>query len=351
MDLADIAAWVQQETGIRVSARDMERVLAAARASEDIWRILELAPVPVLATCSALRRFAARGWVEWEGGLIRLTSQGETACTELGIAPARTLDCPRCAGRGIEIGLLRDLVAAFMRVAAHRPEASQEFDQGYVTEETTIARIAMMWARGDLEGKDLLVLGDDDLVSVAAALTGLPRRVVMLDADPRITSFVEDVAREERLAIQTVNHDLRNPLPTELTGQFDAFVCDPTESLPGFLLFAGRGLAALRGPGGAGYLGLTHAEASLAKWRAIQQRILAWGAVLTDLRDRFHMYVNWPYVETMRGWEHLPVRRVPGRLEPWYRSALVRLELVTQAEIDIGPASENIFLDEEAATT
>lgn len=73
--------------------------------------------------------------------------------------------------------------------------------------------------------------------------------------------------------------------------------------------------------------------------------------MLTDLRDGFHTYVNWPYVETMRGWEHLPVRRVPGRLEPWYRSALVRIELVMEAAVELGCVSGNIFLDDEAATT
>lgn len=147
------------------------------------------------------------------------------------------------------------MATAFHRIAAHRPEASQEFDQGYVTEDTTIARIAMMWRRGDLAGKDLLILGDDDLVSVAAALTRLPRRVAVLDADPRITSFVEEVASQEGLEIAVFAHDLRQPLPRELERRFDVFSCDPTESLPGFLLFAGRGCLPFAAPGAWGTLG------------------------------------------------------------------------------------------------
>jgi len=351
MDLADLAARVERKTRIAVSARDVERVLAALLASEDMWRIVELAHVPLLAVCEGLRALADAGWVSWDTGWVRLTADGEAMCSRLRIAPAPDLDCPRCGGRGIEIGILDDLSAAFSRIAANRPDASQEFDQGYVTEEATIARIAQMWRHGDLAGKDLLFVGDDDLVSVAAGLTGLPRRVVVLDADPRITSFVDGVARQESLPIEVLSHDLRTPLPPSLARAFDTFACDPTESLSGFLLFAARGLSALRGPGGAGYLGLTHAEASLTKWRAIQQELLAWGAVVTDLRDGFHSYVNWPYVEQMRGWEHLPVRRTPGRLEPWYRSALVRVELVTEAQVDLGLIEGDIFLDDEAATT
>lgn len=350
MDLVDLANRVREESGLDLSPRDVERLLAALLASEDIWRIVELAHVPLLVVCAGLRALAESGWVTWGGGAVRLTPEGEKACARLGIAPVRSLDCARCGGRGVEASPLREVAAAFHRIASNRPEASQEFDQGYVTEESTIARIAVMWARGDLAGKDLLVLGDDDLVSVAAALTGLPRRVAVLDLDLRITSFVAEIAAREGLAIEAYRHDLREPLPAELRARFDTFFCDPTESLRGFLAFAGRGLSALRGLGCAGYLGLTHAEASLAKWRAIQQEILAWGAVLTDLRDGFHSYVNWPYVETMRAWEHLPVRRIPGRFEPWYRSALVRIELVTEARVNLERLEGNIFLDDEAAT-
>ncbi|MBC7220136.1 bis-aminopropyl spermidine synthase family protein [Candidatus Bipolaricaulota bacterium] len=351
VDLGKVADGIRRRTGLAASARDIERVLAAALTSEDIWRIVELAGVPLLVVCAGLECLAEAGWVEMTGSAVHLTPVAEEGCARLRIAPARTLACPRCGGRGVETGLLRELAAEFPRLAAGRPDASQEFDQGYVTEETTIARIAAMWAKGDLEGKDLLVLGDDDLVSLAAARSGLPRRVAVLDADPRITSFIAGVTERESLAIEVVPHDLRAPLPSQLERAFDTFACDPTESLPGFLLFAGRGLSALRGPGCAGYLGLTHAEASLAKWQAIQRQLLAWGAVITDLRDGFHAYVNWPYVETMRAWARLPVRRVPGRLEPWYRSALLRIELVTEAEVNVGPVVGDIFVDDEAATT
>jgi len=350
VDLGTLAGQVRQVTGLAASMRDMERILAALLASEDIWRIVELAGVPLLVVCAGLHCLAEAGWVETTGSAVRLTQDGEEGCARLRIAPARALACPRCGGRGVELGLLRELEAEFHRLVAGRPEASQEFDQGYVTEETTIARVAAMWAKGDLEGKDLLILGDDDLVSLAAALSGLPRRVAVLDADTRITSFITAAADRAGLSVAVHEHDLRRPLPSALRSRFDTFLCDPTESLQGFLLFAGRGLSALRGPGGAGYLGLTHAEASLAKWRAIQRQLLEWGTVITDLHDRFHSYVNWPYVEMMRAWERLPVRRAPGRLEPWYRSALLRIELVAEAEVELGPVAGDIFIDHEAAT-
>jgi hypothetical protein len=351
MKLSAIAQEVRDNTGLPFTPRDAERVLAAALTSEDIWRIIDLADVPVMALCSALRAMERAGWLDFSRGRVALTLAGLEVVWEAGIAPALELRCGRCGGRGVELGPVAQIAEKFQKIAASRPEAIQQFDQGYVTEDSTLYRISYLWNRGDLVGKELLVLGDDDLVSLAAALTRAPKRVVMLDIDERLVDFVRTVARQEGLEVEVLQHDLREPLPQGLLGAFDTFFCDPTESLRGFLAFAHRGLSALRGPGSAGYLGLTRREASLSKWRDIQRELLAAGAAITDLRDDFHDYVNWPYIETMRSWEHLPVKRVPGREEPWYRSALIRIELVEPARVENAPLSGDIFTDPEAATT
>ena len=351
MDLHAIAETVRARTSLPFTGRDAERILAAILTSEDIWRIIDLADVPVMALCQALREMETAGWLEFAGQRIRLTQGGRELIQEVGVAPVLELRCPRCGGRGVELGPVAKIAEKFREIAASRPEAIQDYDQGYVTEESTLYRIAFMWARGDLGGKEILVLGDDDLVSLAAALTGAPKRVVMLDIDERLVEFVREVARREGLQVEALRHDLREPLPEELLSAFDTFFCDPTESLRGFLAFAGRGISALKGPGSAGYMGLTRREASLSKWRAIQRELLERGAVLTDLRDDFHDYVNWPYIETMRSWEHLPVKRVPGRDEPWYRSALIRIELVEAPVVENVRLEGDIFTDPEAATT
>lgn len=351
MDLGKLTEDVRTRTSLVFTERDAERILASVLTSEDIWRIIDLSDVPVMALCAALRAMRAVGWVEFTGGRVRLTRAGHGMIRAAGIAPALELRCGRCGGRGVELGPVAEVADRFRKIAASRPEAIQDYDQGYVTEESTLYRVAVMWARGDLAGKELLVLGDDDLVSLAAALTGAPKRVVMLDIDPRLVDFVREVGKEEGLEVEAVRHDLREPLPEELVLGFDTFFCDPTESLRGFLAFAGRGISALRGPGSAGYMGLTRREASLSKWQAIQRELLSAGAVLTDLRDDFHDYVNWSYIETMRAWDHLPVKRVPGRNEPWYRSALLRIELVARPRVKTERLAGDMFTDPEAATT
>ncbi len=350
-DLNALAARIQSEKGLALTGRDVERTLAAVASCEDIWRVIELAQVPLIALCAVLEALAELGWLRFQESRVALTAQGEKAVEELGVRAVRELRCPRCGGRGLELEALRSVAVRFHQLVQDRPPASQEFDQGYITEESALARVAMMWRRGDLEGKDLLVVGDDDLVSLAAALTGLPRRVAMVDIDPRLVEFVSKAAHEEGLNVEAHLHDLRQPLPAGLRKKFHTFACDPTESLRGFLAFARRGISALAGVGCAGYLGLTRVEASLSKWRAIQEELLRFGAVITDLVQDFHTYENWPYLEAMRGWSFMPARRVPGKHEFWYRSALMRIELVELGELPDEVLLGDIFEDEEAATT
>jgi predicted methyltransferase len=351
MDLTALAKKIDDTTPYPFSERDARRLLSALLASEDIWRVIDLSDVPVMALAHALQEMAEAGWVEFTRERVRLTEQGRAVAEANAIQPALELRCPRCGGRGIDLGPVAKIADIFKDIAGNRPEAIQKYDQGYVTEESTLYRVSFMWSRGDLAGREILILGDDDLVSIAAALTGAPKRVVVVDIDERLVEFIREVASEEGLELTPLVHDLREPLPKELTASFDTFFCDPTESLRGFLVFAGRGVTALKGVGSAGYMGLTHREASLVKWRAIQEELLGWGAVFTEIRDDFHDYVNWPYIETMRSWDFLPVRRVPGKYETWYRSALLRIELVEKPSLPNERVEGDIFTDPEAATT
>ena len=195
----------------------------------------------------------------------------------------------------------------------------------------------------------MFVLGDDDLVSLAVALAGRPRRVVAVDIDERLVDFIAETAAQENLPVEAAVYDLRQPLPEDWVRAFDTFFCDPTESLRGLEATLGRGLLALRGAGGAGYFGQTHVESSLEKWSRVQRFLLDHGAVVTSLIDEFNQYENWDYVRETRGWAWLPDPRPPAHR--WYRSAWYRFELLALPDVPNEALEGNIFDDEEAATT
>lgn len=351
MELRKLAEAAASRAGMPVTARDVERLLSAMLSSDDLWQILDLSDVPVMAACRLFKELHRLNVISWGNGRVWLTPQGRAQCQTLDLPPALELRCPCCRGTGVEWGPLGAVAEPFAAIAAHRPQALQNYDQGFVDEASTLARAAFMWSKGDLDRRDILVLGDDDLLSVALALTRAPRRVVALDIDPRIVAFLRDVARENDLALEASVHDLRHPLPHRLLGAFHAFVSDPTESLRGFMAFVHRGISALAGPGAAGYLGLTRREASLTKWHLIQRELLDAGATITDVRDDFHAYNNWTYFESMLAWAELPTHRVPEKNECWYRSALIRLELLVQPDLAQEDVDGELFNDAEAATT
>ena len=339
-----------KRTKIPLTERDIERTLRALLASQDIWEVIDRSDVPMMALFSILEVLEDEGLLHVDGERLVLTAAGHKLAEDRRLAPARELRCPHCGGRGLDLGQepLRQLLRRFDELSRGRPEAIQEYDQGYVTPETAVARVAMMWARGDLEGKRLVVLGDDDLVGLAAALTGAPREVLVVDIDPRIIEFTRQAGEREGLPLRAAVHDLREPLPREWLGAFDTFFTDPPETFAGLRAFIERGLLCLAGPGSAGYFGLTHREASLAKWRSLQRHLLELGACITELIDDFNEYVDWGYLEQMRAWGSLPVKVRPKR--PWYRSSLYRIELLERPRLANEPLPEEILKDEEAAT-
>ncbi|MFA4044168.1 MAG: hypothetical protein HZRFUVUK_000951 [Candidatus Fervidibacterota bacterium] len=349
--LSELQKELMARSEAYVSPRDVERTLKALRSTADVWRVVELSQVPMRVLCTLLELLNEHGIVSFSEGSVSLTEIGRQLCDENAITPLTSAGCKHCLGRGVDIAVLgEEVISNFKNISTSRPEAIQEFDQGFVTEETTLARVAFMLQRGDLDGKEIAVIGDDDLVSIACALTGRPKRVVALDIDERLIGFIEDVKNKLNLqCLSVVRHDLREPLPEELLKAFDVFFTDPTESFTGFKVFVERGLQCLKGAGCSGYFGLTHVESSLGKWRKIQQFILECGGVITDIIEAFNHYVNWPYIEGMRSWQWLPIKVRPEGV--WYKSALFRFEWLEPIEIPMVRYEGNIFEDEEAATT
>lgn len=324
----DIARAATARTGLECSQADLDRVVAALMAGPTLWEATGLAgrPYHIVAEIAALleeQGLLAAG----NSGVIGLTRTGKQLCRARGLRPRRRYRCRPCGGRGISLNRLKQPLERFRQLAASRPDPVPEFDQAYVTPETTMARLALMADRGDLEGKDLLVLGDDDLMGLAAALTGLPRRVAVLEIDPRITDFMEKASRSEGISLEIITHDLAKPLPSGVASSFDAFFTDPPDAPAGMRLFLSRGIEALRGAGTAGYFGLTVIESSLYRWRELQRYlVLDCNVVITDVIADFSTYVNWDYLGRTIKLDQEGLFRPPK--EDWYRSTLYRLELL-----------------------
>lgn len=177
---------------------------------------------------------------------------------------------------------------------------------------------------GDVTNRRVIVLGDDDYMSIALALTRLPAQVTILEIDPRICEFIEMVSSQEQLEIQVIYQDLCKFLPANMHGGFDTFVCDPPESEKGMLLFLEKGLSLLApGDSRAGYFGVTTLESTTEKWARWQKHLLnRYKLALTAILPPFTEYLNWDGQKAIADVDSLATLAA----HPWYRSWLYRIE-------------------------
>ncbi len=177
----------------------------------------------------------------------------------------------------------------------------------------------------------IFVVGDDDLFSIAASLTGMPEKVVVVDIDERLINFINRMADEYSLSVEAFVYDVQQAFPDEFKKKFDVFVTDPVETIPGLKLFLSRGVSTLKGVGGAGYFGITTLEASRKKWYEIQRMIHDMGFVITDLMRRFNVYPE-DEKNFFRFQEKLPiVKHLQVKVDyNWYNSTLFRIEAVKE---------------------
>ncbi len=351
--MREIIERVREKTNIPVYERTVENVLSAVQASNDVWRIVDLSEEPLPLVVAVITALHEMDYIVFDGNSVVLTQSGRKLVEKYGIGAREDYTCRHCEGKTVELEAFTDILEQFREIVRDRPQPKHDFDQAYVTPETTIARIALMHTRGDLENKEVFVLGDDDLTSIALMLSGLPKRIAVLDIDERLIRFIEKTSNELGFtSIDIYTFDLREPLPDYALGKFDTFITDPPETVDAIRAFVGRGIATLKGPGCAGYFGITRRESSLDKWREIQRLLLnEFKVVITDIIRNFNEYVNWGYEEETRAWRLLPVKVRPSY--NWYKSYMFRIQTLRNSKgfedrITVG---DELYNDEEASTT
>jgi predicted methyltransferase len=317
----------------RLEAKILRELAASGKT---FWELLQKVDSPLKDFVVALKRLNGEGLITVDESGFRITEKGKAKIN------SRSLDfegkiCPSCFGkRIIPEAKFKEILEEFKRIAEKRPSPTLDFFQGYMLERDVVARIALMHYYGDLDGKDIVLIGDDDLLSVALALTGLPSRITVLDIDKRLGDFLGTVNKDYGFDIEFVKYNVAEPLPKELRGRFDVFSSEPLETVSGLRAFIVRGVSCLK-ENGVGYFGLTHYEASLKKWLAVQKLLANMNCVITDVIQGFSVYpMDYGTADYEEFAYHLgfKVGKNPGI--NWYKSALFRFEVLGTAKL---PAS------------
>ncbi|MGP8000056.1 MAG: bis-aminopropyl spermidine synthase family protein [Streptosporangiaceae bacterium] len=297
MDVDAVVTEVASAVGLaegRSGVRDVMRAIARCEpvATREVSRLAEL-PIPlVTAVCNELRK---RGVVD-RGRPVRLTEAGRAALNPPGGQHALSGRCPACAGHGVIIPDAVDaLVTELEQRSAGVPGARLELDQTHCTVDTKVRRVLRMHEVGAVDGKSILLLGDDDLTSAAlaafCALPGSPariRRLTVLDTDADLLGFLGGQLAGAPFPVDLCQHDLRDPLPPGLHGQFDVVFTDPPYTVPGAELFLSRAVTALSSDPGQHVFfsfGARRPEESLLTQELIAQLGLAIRALLPGFNE------------------------------------------------------------------
>jgi len=259
--------------------------------------------------------------------------------------------CPTCKGKGIVLNdRFERTLERFSELTTDRPPPDVAYNQGIIDSMDLALKAALMDRRGDLEGRSILLLGDDDLFSIFLASLDLSCRTTVLEIDDRLIRYINKKSDRHGLHITARHYDVNTPLPDDLHGACHVFVTEPPEGIKGMLLFLARAAEAIP-TGGSGYFGLTTLESSLPKWLVIQQFLLEKGLVITDLLRDFSLYpesgdpvedyANFPISE------QFPVH--PGVPDvDYFRSSLIRME---KTERQTTEGSGGLYTDQDTWVT
>jgi len=290
-DDSDVIKTVSRRMDLKEGEEAVRRVLREVYrkrkvGTKDLARATRL-PIPVAA---AIRRELEKmGIIARRGGAV-LTEEGERYVREeLGMVEGRGA---KMAGSGSEILIPDEYTETLEKLreyTAFRPEPSPQLDQAFATPETALRRALYMLEQGDLEGRDVLFLGDDDFTSVAVGLLGVARGITVIDIDERLIKVIEGVSRDAGLGIECIVRDLRLPLPEELRGRFDVVLTDPPYTVPGLELFLSRGVDALRRRKTASVY-LCFADKPPLEMLEVHRAITGMGLFVRELIPRFNLY-------------------------------------------------------------
>ncbi len=297
--------------GLAEGAGGVEAVLAALARLEpvSVRRLAQAAdlPVPIVAAvCGELRRL---GHVS-ETRPVQFTLDGRR---RFATGPTLRVTCPTCGGRGIE---LPSAVARMRRglaaVADAAPAPLVELDQCHSTPKTKLRRVLAMHTAGAIDRRRILLLGDDDLISVALLrfvrqLGGRIEELVIVDVDRRLLGFIEEQLDDAPFPFRCVQADLRDE---RVDGRFDTVVTDPPYTVAGAELFLARAAEALSGPGSNVFLSFGSRRPG-AQF-ALQRSIAELGLEIRALTRDFNEYVG---AGVLGGTSHLYHLAVPTKAE------------------------------------
>lgn len=163
------------------------------------------------------------------------------------------------------------------------------FDQRPINYVSKLRRAKKLVSDIDLyQAKNLVFLGDDDLVSILTALIFKDKKIWVFDIDSRVIDLINKIAIKHKLKnLIAVKHDFSKSTPKKSIEKFDAFVMDPSPTPSYFRMFL-KVAKDITKTGGIGYVSFypSHTELFLD-----HQKILTdLNFIIVEMLDKYTEY-------------------------------------------------------------
>jgi len=138
-------------------------------------------------------------------------------------------------------------ISKIEKILENRPEPDFALDQSHAISSTVVNRALYLLKKGDIEGRKILFLGDDDATSLAVGLLNLAEEITVIDIDRNVLKFLSEEANTLSLKNYNVlTHDLRESSPASVLNNYDVVVMDPPYTNEGLRLFLKRATQMLK---------------------------------------------------------------------------------------------------------
>ncbi len=169
-----------------------------------------------------------------------------------------------------------------------------------------------MHAADAINGRRILLLGDDDLISVALLrfvrdLGGTIEELVVVDVDSRLLEFIAGRLEDAPFPFRCVELDVRE-MPV---GRFDTVVTDPPYTAAGAKLFLEHAVDSLTGPGSQIFFSFGSRRPGVQA--ELQRAIVDAGLEIRSLTRDFNDYLG---AGVLGGTSHLYHLTLPGPQRP-----------------------------------
>ncbi len=252
--------------------------------------LAHLTGIPIPVTAAVRRELEKIGLIMSKKG-ASLTEKGQEFVTKnLGLKHRERLTCTDCHGKKIRIpDQFAPLLKKLEDYMITRPRPLPWLDQTHGTPETALLRALYMLEKGDVEGRRIIFLGDDDYTSIAVASLRVARELTVVDVDRRLLTAIQSASKKENLQITCVTHDLRKPLPKDLQHRYDVAFTDPPYTIPGLALFTSRAVTALK-QRRAATIYLAYAHQPPKKTLVIDRTLVNMGLAIVEQIPAFNTY-------------------------------------------------------------